>query len=59
MSRQFGSKYQYYRLQKEFHYDVEMDDISRENIKKLEEMGAELVKEKKQELDKLCHELTK
>jgi patatin-like phospholipase/acyl hydrolase len=59
MSRQFGSKYQYYRLQKEFNYDVEMDDISRENIKKLEEMGAELVKEKKQELDKLCHELTK
>lgn len=48
------TKKRYYRFQKPFEKDVPMDGISRKQIKHLEQLGDELVKDKQGELDELC-----
>ncbi|RUS96556.1 hypothetical protein DSM106972_087430 [Dulcicalothrix desertica PCC 7102] len=48
----------YYRFQKKFKENVPMDGTSIEQIKRLQQLGDELVKEKKDELDNLCKILT-
>ena len=52
-------KTRYYRFQKQFEKDVPMDGISRKQIKHLEQLGNQLVKEKQEELDQLCEVLAK
>jgi patatin-like phospholipase/acyl hydrolase len=49
----------YYRFQKPFEKDVPMDGISNKQITRLVQLGNELVKEKEDELDRLCAILTK
>jgi patatin-like phospholipase/acyl hydrolase len=53
------TKTRYYRFQKQFDKDVPMDGISKKQIKRLEQLGDELVKQEKDKLDKLCATLTK
>lgn len=48
----------YYRFQKKFREDVPMDGISQKQISRLEQLGDELVKERREELDQLCEVLT-
>ena len=48
----------YYRFQKKFEEDVPMDGKSKKQITRLVQLGDELVKERKNELDQLCATLT-
>ncbi|MCF4965608.1 patatin-like phospholipase family protein [Nostoc sp. CMAA1605] len=44
----------YYRFQKHFKKDVPMDGKTKEELKRLMQLGDELVQERKDELDQLC-----
>lgn len=49
---------QYYRFDKHFNEDVEMDNIKTEKIAQLQKLGEEMVDSNRDPLDKLCSYLT-
>jgi len=50
-------KYHYYRFQTEFKEDIAMDDVSKKNTRKLEDLGQQLVEANRDQLDRVCDEL--